>query len=200
MTKNTGSPTTPIHTRSFTLITDTFWLQQIRRSHQMDPASNSLSYPPLAIGMYYGLSQLGECCWASRPFSVQNARNFKIIGGAFTVNEQNGLTGALYECVVNRYFLTSVYACKGLQILHWYVWDRAAHYSAQHAPVCHPDTSKTIIGDGNRPVTLQLGLCTVTVYYGLYGTVVRVKHPYRRAPDLRIDGRNIDGRQPYWDR
>ena len=86
-------------------------------------------------------------CWRDLPTMFQNARNFKIIGGALTVNEQNGLTGALYECVVNRYLLTSVYACKGLQILHRYVWDRAAHYSAQHAPVCHLDTCKTIIGE-----------------------------------------------------
>jgi hypothetical protein len=41
----------------------------------------------------------------------QYARNVKINGGAFTVvNEQNGMTGALYESVVNRYFLTSIYA------------------------------------------------------------------------------------------
>ena len=41
----------------------------------------------------------------------------------------------------------------------------------------------------------QLGLRTVTVQYSLYGTVVRVKHPYRRAPrvppDLQIDGRQL---------
>jgi NACHT domain len=36
---------------------------------------------------------------------------------------------------------------KGLQILHRWVSDGAAHDSAQHAPVCHPDTRKTIIGD-----------------------------------------------------
>ena len=40
----------------------------------------------------------------------QFARNVKISGGAFTVNELNGMTGALYESVVNRYCLTSVYA------------------------------------------------------------------------------------------
>ena len=41
----------------------------------------------------------------------QHARNVKISGGAFTVvNEQNGMTGALYESVVNRYFLKSIYA------------------------------------------------------------------------------------------
>ena len=57
------------------------------------------------------------------------------------------MTGALYESVVSRYFLTSIYACKGLQILHSWVSDGAAHDSVQHAPVCHPDTRKTIIGD-----------------------------------------------------
>ena len=36
---------------------------------------------------------------------------------------------------------------KGLQILHRWVSDGAAHDSAQHAPVCHPDTRKTIIGE-----------------------------------------------------
>ena len=72
----------------------------------------------------------------------QYARNLKINGGAFTV--VNGMTGALYEPVVSRYFLTS---SKGLQILHKWVSDGAAHDSAQHAPVCHPDTRKTIIGD-----------------------------------------------------
>ena len=79
----------------------------------------------------------------------QYARNFKINGGAFTVvNEQiqNGMTGALYESVVNRFFLTAIYS-KGLQILHRWVSDGATHDSAQHAPVCHPDTRKTIIGD-----------------------------------------------------
>ena len=41
----------------------------------------------------------------------QNARNVIINGGTFTVvNEHNGLTGALYESVVNRYFLTGIYA------------------------------------------------------------------------------------------
>ena len=35
------------------------------------------------------------------------AHDFNVSGGAFTiVNEQNGMTGALYESVVNRYFLT----------------------------------------------------------------------------------------------
>ena len=41
----------------------------------------------------------------------------------------------------------------------------------------------------NRPRDVRLlgplvGLRTVTVQYGLYGTVVRVKHPYR--PDFRF--------------
>ena len=41
----------------------------------------------------------------------QNARNVKISVGAFTVNELNGMTGALCESVlVNRYFLASIYA------------------------------------------------------------------------------------------
>ena len=48
---------------------------------------------------------------------IQNSTNVKISGGSFinnsgtlNVNEQNGLTGALYESVVKRYFLTSIYA------------------------------------------------------------------------------------------
>ena len=47
----------------------------------------------------------------------QYSTNLKFTGGAFInnndgtlVNEQNGITGALYESVVNRYFLTSIYA------------------------------------------------------------------------------------------
>ena len=50
----------------------------------------------------------------------QYSSNVKISGSSFInnsgtlngtfVNEQNGLTGALYESVVNRYFLTSIYA------------------------------------------------------------------------------------------
>jgi len=52
----------------------------------------------------------------------QYAHNLKFDGGAFTVNEQihqiqqiqqiqqNGFTGALYESMVNRYFLTAIYA------------------------------------------------------------------------------------------
>ena len=41
----------------------------------------------------------------------QYARDVRIKGGTFTVvNEQNGMTGALYESVVNRYFLTAIYA------------------------------------------------------------------------------------------
>jgi hypothetical protein len=40
----------------------------------------------------------------------QCAGNMDINGGAFTVvNEQNGMTGALYESVVNRYSLTAIY-------------------------------------------------------------------------------------------
>jgi hypothetical protein len=44
-----------------------------------------------------------------------NARNVLVNGGSFVntvVNEHNGMTGtgALYESVVNRYFLTSIYA------------------------------------------------------------------------------------------
>jgi hypothetical protein len=39
------------------------------------------------------------------------ARNVLVNGGAFTViNEQNGMTGALYESVVNAYFPTFIYA------------------------------------------------------------------------------------------
>ncbi|KIM44060.1 hypothetical protein M413DRAFT_443122 [Hebeloma cylindrosporum] len=58
----------------------------------------------------------------------QYANNIKIRGGSFTVlNEQNGMTG--------------------LQMLHRWVSDGAAHDSAQHAPKCHPDTRKTIIGE-----------------------------------------------------
>ena len=49
------------------------------------------------------------------PTMFQNSSNFKIDGGSFinnntVVNEQIGMTGALYESVVNRYFLTSIYA------------------------------------------------------------------------------------------
>ena len=40
----------------------------------------------------------------------QYARNVNINGGAFTVNEQNGMTGALFESVVNPYVLTAIYA------------------------------------------------------------------------------------------
>ena len=41
----------------------------------------------------------------------QYARNVKIDGGSFTVvNEQNGMTGAFYRFVVNRYLLTATYA------------------------------------------------------------------------------------------
>ena len=47
----------------------------------------------------------------------QNSSNIKITGGAFInindstfVNEQNGMTGALYESVVNQYFLRGIYA------------------------------------------------------------------------------------------
>ena len=47
---------------------------------------------------------------------IQNSSNVKISGGSFInnsstfklVNEQNGLTGALYESMVNRYVLTSI--------------------------------------------------------------------------------------------
>ena len=47
----------------------------------------------------------------------QYSSNLKITGGAFNnnnnctlVSEQNGMTGALYESVVNWYILTSIYA------------------------------------------------------------------------------------------
>ena len=41
---------------------------------------------------------------------LQYARNVKISGGSFTViNEQNGMTGALYGFVENRYLLTVIY-------------------------------------------------------------------------------------------
>ena len=47
----------------------------------------------------------------------QYSSNLQFTGGAFinnnngtVVNEQNGMTGALYESVVNRYYLTSIYA------------------------------------------------------------------------------------------
>ena len=80
----------------------------------------------------------------------QYSSNLKISGGAFInnstfVNEQNGKTGGLYESVVTDTFY--IHLCKGLQILHRWVSDGAAHDSAQHAPVCHPDTRKTIIGE-----------------------------------------------------
>ena len=40
----------------------------------------------------------------------QNGRNVTVNGGNFTVfNEQNGMTGALHESVINRYFLTAIY-------------------------------------------------------------------------------------------
>ena len=55
---------------------------------------------------------------------TQNSSNVEITDGIFihnhdkgtvnlnstVVNEQNGMTGASYESVVNRYFLTSIYA------------------------------------------------------------------------------------------
>ena len=44
----------------------------------------------------------------------QYAHNVQITGGSFTnnnsINEHNGMTGTLYESVVNRYFLTTIYA------------------------------------------------------------------------------------------
>ena len=75
----------------------------------------------------------------------QNARNVKINGGAFTVNEQNGMTGTLYESC--EPILSYNHLCKGLQILHRWVSDGAAHDSSQHAHVCHPDTRKTMLAD-----------------------------------------------------
>ena len=43
----------------------------------------------------------------------QYARDFNINGGAFTViNEQNGMTGALYESIVNHYSLTAFFYAK----------------------------------------------------------------------------------------
>ena len=54
--------------------------------------------------------------WRDPPLNtamLQYSSNFKISGGAFNitfVNEQNCRTGALYEIVVNRYFLTSIHA------------------------------------------------------------------------------------------
>ena len=150
MTKNTGSPTTPTHTRSFTLIMILFGCNKSE--------DHTKWIPPLIAWVIHQLvwvkSTRRMLLSISAIFSPKRSQ-FQNHWRYFYRQRTDGLTGALYECVVNRYFLTSVYSCKGLQILHWYVWDRAAHYSAQHAPVCHPDTSKTIIGDGNRPVTLQ---------------------------------------------
>ena len=84
----------------------------------------------------------------------QNPSNVKFSGGTFInnngtlntfVNEQNGMTGASYKS--NRPILSYINLCKGLQILHRWVSDGAAHDSVHHAPVCHPDTRKTIIGE-----------------------------------------------------
>ena len=81
----------------------------------------------------------------------QHSSNFNINGGAFintVVNEkiEIGMTGAQYD-ICRKPMLSYIYLCKGLQILHRWVSDGAAHDSAQHAPVCHPDTRKTIIGE-----------------------------------------------------
>ena len=79
----------------------------------------------------------------------QYNRNVQVNGGAFTVvNEHKGMTGELYGIRSDlKPILSYIHLCKGLQILHRWVSDGAAHDSAQHAPVCHPDTRKTIIGD-----------------------------------------------------
>ena len=58
---------------------------------------------------------LNRCDPLLNPTMFQNSSNVRISGGTFInnstfVNEQNGMTGALYEFVVNRYFLTSIYA------------------------------------------------------------------------------------------